>query len=174
MAREDIIVSETFTFDDEGNEVQVKIKKMPALFAEDWLFRFFGMLAKAGVRVPSSALASPSEIIQSMPEGPEGLLLQLKDLTVPDVLTLKNDLFKYCMILKPREDGSVGEFPMTNMTFVDGNIHSPFTLMSIRKQVLKYNYSFLWNEMSSTLVQKAAKPLPASNSQKPRISAKSS
>lgn len=152
--RENIVMS--FSDGEECKEVLVKIQKMDALFAENWLIRLLALAAKAGFKLPkgNSTDKSWGSLLSSLPSSPEGILVQLKDLSTPEVLTLKDDLFKNCYIVKPNSTGNgVMELQM-NKTIVDGNISDPWTLLMIRKEVIKYNFHFLWNEIRSLLNQK--------------------
>lgn len=138
---------------EENKQVTIRMEKYPAEFGEKYFYRFVAMLVKAGIPLPKKM--SQKDVAEALGEDPVGMLIQLRDLDMLEVDSFLNDMFRSCSIVAQLPDGGERQVPMTQNN-INAHIQEPFTLVQIREEVLRFNYSFFFTAVKSRLMSSAS------------------
>lgn len=132
----------TVNINDGGREISFLIEQMPALKLEKWIYRAAIQLAKAGgMSVAGESIKDAQNAIKRMKAGDEGgiawIVNAIGGLDFEKAEPLVDELFSCAKIVT----ATGTEMPLTPAT-IEGQIESPLTLMKLRAEVLKVNFSF--------------------------------
>lgn len=121
------------------NTLKFEIRKMDAVSGERWFLKAISLVGK-GLKVDIDAVASANLTVND-------LITALCNVPFDDAMTLLNDLLKcaYRVI-----DGKNSE--QVDIDLCTGYITSPMTLLKLRMEIAKFNFSF-FSEISGLITQ---------------------
>lgn len=153
---------------DGDNEYRFRIRQMSATKQEKFIFQVILLLAGSGIEVPGTEGKQVSaEDIQSHPErylNVQTLAHMLGSLTIDKVEPLSNELLACCSRVTDNM-----EEPCTPNT-VDGYISDFRTLLKLKYEALKLNFSFFSDAAPSQTVAESSKPPQISITKKRKTS----
>ncbi len=121
------------------NTLKFEIRKMDAVSGERWFLKAISLVGK-GLKVDIDAVASANLTVND-------LITALCNVPFDEAMTLLNDLLKcaYRVI-----DGKNSE--QVDIDLCTGYITSPMTLLKLRMEIAKFNFSF-FSEISGLITQ---------------------
>lgn len=121
------------------NTLKFEIRKMDAVSGERWFLKAISLVGK-GLKVDIDAVASANLTVND-------LITALCNVPFDEAMTLLNDLLKcaYRVI-----DGKNSE--QVDIDLCTGYITSPMTLLKLRIEIAKFNFSF-FSEISGLITQ---------------------
>lgn len=135
------------TIEDAGREITFSIQQMPALKLEKWIYKAAIQLAKAnGFEVAGESFKDAQNAIKKLKAGDsdgsgiQWIINTVGGLDFEKAEPLLDELFS-CVKLIPDANNQTMEMALTPAT-IEGQIESPLTLMKLRVEVLKVNFSF--------------------------------
>ena len=122
-----------------NNTLKFEIRKMDAVSGERWFLKAISLVGK-GLKVDIDAVASANLTVND-------LITALCNVPFDEAMTLLNDLLKcaYRVI-----DGKNSE--QVDIDLCTGYITSPMTLLKLRMEIAKFNFSF-FSEISGLITQ---------------------
>lgn len=134
----------TVHINDGGRDIAFLIEQMPALKLEKWIYRAAIQIAKAGgASIAGESIKDAQTAIKKLKAGDgDGsgvawIVNAIGGLDFDNAEPLLDELLTCAKIIT--ETGA--EMPLSNMT-IEGQIESPLTLMKLRTEILKINFSF--------------------------------
>lgn len=121
------------------NTLKFEIRKMDAVSGERWFLKAISLVGK-GLKVDIDTVASANLTVND-------LITALCNVPFDEAMTLLNDLLKcaYRVI-----DGKNSE--QVDIDLCTGYITSPMTLLKLRMEIAKFNFSF-FSEISGLITQ---------------------
>lgn len=151
------------TIDDAGREITFSVQQMPALKLEKWIYKTAIQLAKAnGAEIAGESITDAKAAIKKLEAGDKdgsgmGWIIQtVGGLDFDKVEPLLDELLS-CVKVIPDANNSAVEMALTPAT-IEGQIESPLTLMKIRVETLKVNFSFFSTAVKSKAAEEKTHP----------------
>lgn len=145
---------ETIHIEDGGRELTFVIRQMSAWALEKWMYRAFILIARAGGdKIEGFSISDAKAAVRGIQRGKkaentmEKIVQVIGGLDFDEAEPLLDALFD-CVRLVP--DGTPGVEMKLDRPTIDGNIESPLTLLRLRAEVVKFNFSFFHSDKKST------------------------
>lgn len=135
------------TIKDGENDLLFSVEQMPALKLEKWIYRAVILLAKAnGAEIAGESMKDARAAVAKLKSGDADgsgvawIVNTIGGLDFDKAEPLMDEMMG-CVKLLPDANNRAVEMPMSATT-IEGHISSPLTLMKVRLEALKANFSF--------------------------------